>query len=184
MFSQPSLPSLVARATIDPPISLEKKSNWSSVWYTLQTRAQNIFQLMNCQMSMFHPSGKPCLGTKKKEKTSKSQPKTNLHSPPHLLRVLDLTFTDGWKAMFRFGLHDGLCVCVCRHPIYSERQTCGRASRGHTGGRSHRVSRHLLSAVRALIFLARRIQPSLSLVDREIAFWSSSFIFVSPRVAY
>lgn len=24
--------------------------------------------------------------------------------PPMLLRVLDLTFTDGWKAMFRFGL--------------------------------------------------------------------------------
>lgn len=24
--------------------------------------------------------------------------------PPTLLRVLDLTFTDGWKAMFRFGL--------------------------------------------------------------------------------
>ena len=27
---------------------------------------------------------------------------------------------------------------------------------------------HLLSAVRALIFLARRIQPFLSLVDREV----------------
>ena len=29
---------------------------------------------------------------------------------------------------------------------------------------------HLLSAVRALVFLARRIQPFLSLVDREVAF--------------
>ena len=29
---------------------------------------------------------------------------------------------------------------------------------------------HLLSAVRALIFLARRIQPLLSLVDREVEF--------------
>ena len=29
---------------------------------------------------------------------------------------------------------------------------------------------HLLSAVRALIFLARRIQPSLSLVDLEVEF--------------
>ena len=29
---------------------------------------------------------------------------------------------------------------------------------------------HLLSAVRALIFLARRIQPFLSLVDREVKF--------------
>ena len=29
---------------------------------------------------------------------------------------------------------------------------------------------HLLSAVHALIFLARRIQPFLSLVDREVEF--------------
>ena len=29
---------------------------------------------------------------------------------------------------------------------------------------------HLLSAVQALIFLARRIQPFLSLVDREVEF--------------
>ena len=36
---------------------------------------------------------------------------------------------------------------------------------GHTGFLIH------LSAVRALIFLARRIQPFLSLVDREVEFW-------------
>ena len=36
---------------------------------------------------------------------------------------------------------------------------------GHTG-----LLIHLLSAVRALIFLARRIQPFLSLVDREVKF--------------
>ena len=36
---------------------------------------------------------------------------------------------------------------------------------GHTG-----FFNHLLSAVRALIFLARRIQPFLSLVDREVEF--------------
>ena len=52
---------------------------------------------------------------------------------------------------------------------------------GHTGGRSHRrkVTQeeghtgffiHLISAVRALIFLAKRIQPFLSLVDREVEF--------------
>ena len=55
-----------------------------------------------------------------------------------------------------------VCVCVCCHPIYSERQTCGRISRGHTG------SLHLPSAVLALIFIARRIQLSLSLVDRGV----------------
>ena len=36
---------------------------------------------------------------------------------------------------------------------------------GHTG-----FLIHLLSAVRALIFLARRIQPFLSLVDSEVEF--------------
>ena len=36
---------------------------------------------------------------------------------------------------------------------------------GHTG-----FFIHLLSAVRVLIFLARRIQPFLSLVDREVEF--------------
>ena len=36
---------------------------------------------------------------------------------------------------------------------------------GYTG-----IFIHLLSAVRALIFLTRRIQPFLSLVDREVEF--------------
>ena len=36
---------------------------------------------------------------------------------------------------------------------------------GHTG-----FLIHLPSAVRALIFLARRVQPSLSLVDPEVEF--------------
>ena len=38
---------------------------------------------------------------------------------------------------------------------------------GNTG-----FSIHLLSAVLALIFLARRIQPFLSLVDREVEMYS------------
>ena len=54
---------------------------------------------------------------------------------------------------------------------------------GHTG-----FFIHLLSAVRALIFLARRIQPLLSLVEREVEFcvltiksfstrWACLFLF-------
>ena len=31
-------------------------------------------------------------------------------------------------------------ICACYHPIYYGHQTCGRTSRGHTGGRSHRIS--------------------------------------------
>ena len=41
----------------------------------------------------------------------------------------------------------------------------GSTSRGHTG-----FIIHLLSAVRAFFFLARRVQPFLSFVDREVEF--------------
>ena len=59
-----------------------------------------------------------------------------------------------------------LCVCVCFLPIHSGHQVRWTyTSRGHTG-----FLIHLLSAVRALIFLARRIQPFLSLVDCEVEF--------------
>ena len=57
-----------------------------------------------------------------------------------------------------------VCVCVRCHLIYSGRQVCGRTSRGHTG------FLHLSFAVRALTFLAKMIQPFLSLVDREVVF--------------
>ena len=61
------------------------------------------------------------------------------------------------------------CVCVCVFfPFILDIMFVGRTSRGHTEGRSHRIFIHLLSAVRALIFLARSIQPFLSLVDREV----------------
>ena len=62
-----------------------------------------------------------------------------------------------------------MCVCVCFLPICSGRQDCwayqpeSHKEEGHTG-----FLIHLSSAVLALIFLARRIQPFLSLVDREI----------------
>ena len=56
------------------------------------------------------------------------------------------------------------CVCVCVFFPFIMNIN-GRTSRGHTG-----FLIHLLSAVRALIFLARRIQPFLSLVYREVEF--------------
>ena len=49
----------------------------------------------------------------------------------------------------------------------------GRTSRGHTG-----FLIHLLSAVGASIFLARRIQPFLSLVDREVTFLCTNDLIV------
>ena len=50
---------------------------------------------------------------------------------------------------------------------------CGRTSRGVTQEKAHTgFLIHLPSAVLALIFLARRIQPLfLSLVDREVEFY-------------
>ena len=71
-------------------------------------------------------------------------------------------------------------VCCCR-PIYSERRfsPLGRVSRGHTGGRpTHRrfffficfwFSTFLLRCL-PFFFVARRVQHSLSLVDREVEF--------------
>ena len=69
-------------------------------------------------------------------------------------------------------------MCVF-FPFILDIKFVGRTSRGHTGGRSHRIFIHLLSAVRALIFLARRIQPFLSLVDRAVKVTHMHLVFPS-----
>ena len=51
-----------------------------------------------------------------------------------------------------------------------------------TGGRSHRIFHPPSSAVRALIFLARRIQPFLSLVDREVEFCVCVCLFIKLHI--
>ena len=66
-----------------------------------------------------------------------------------------------------------VCICVC-YLIYSRRQVCGRTSRGHTGERSHSISP---SAVLALIFLARRIQPFLPVSNVK-----SNFVYYSELI--
>ena len=63
-----------------------------------------------------------------------------------------------------------VCVCVfSSHPFWTSSSLNVPAGvtqeEGHTG-----FLIHLPSAVRALIFVARRIQPFLSLVDREVEF--------------
>ena len=60
-----------------------------------------------------------------------------------------------------------VCVCVYFLPIHSGLDVPAGVTQeeGHTG-----FLIHLPSAVRALIFVARRIQPFLSLVDREVEF--------------
>ena len=76
-----------------------------------------------------------------------------------------------------FGL-EFVCVCVFFLPIHSEQTSMDvpagvTQEEGHTG-----FLIHLLSAVHALIFLARRIQPFLSLVDREVEFCVLTILIV------
>ena len=72
-----------------------------------------------------------------------------------------------------------MCVCVF-FPFILDIKFVGRTSRGHTG-----FIIRLLSAVRALIFLARRIQRLLSLVDREVELCVLTILFNrSPPVGH
>ena len=65
-----------------------------------------------------------------------------------------------------------LCVCVCvfsSHPFWTSSSLDVPAGVTQEEGRTGFLI-HLLSAVRALTFLARRIQPFLFLVDCEVEF--------------
>ena len=81
---------------------------------------------------------------------------------PYRLRVrswADLTMVLGYT-------NTTMCCVLCVFfPLILDIKYVGRTSWGYTG-----FFIHLLSAVRALFFLARRIQPFLSLVDREVEF--------------
>ena len=71
---------------------------------------------------------------------------------------------------YKLQYYSRVCVCVCvfsSHSFWTSSSLDVPAGvtqeEGHTG-----FLIHLLSAVRALIFLARRIQPLFSLVDRKV----------------
>ena len=71
-----------------------------------------------------------------------------------------------------------VCVCVfSSHPFWTSSSLDVPAGvtqeEGHTG-----FLIHLPSAVRALIFVARRIQPFLSLVDREVEFYACTVLLL------
>ena len=97
-----------------------------------------------------------------------------IHALLYLLAILYLYRLPGTYCnlygQLGFKYHSKL---LCSHAIYSGRQACGRTTRGHTG------FLHRPSAVLALFFLARRIQPFLSLVDREVEFCVLLGIFTS-----
>ena len=63
------------------------------------------------------------------------------------------------------------CVVFSSHPFWTSSSLDVPAGVTQEEGRTGFLI-HLLSAVRALIFVARRIQPFLSLVDREVEFFT------------
>ena len=71
-----------------------------------------------------------------------------------------------------------MCVRVF-FPSILDIKFVGRTSRGHTGVRSHKIS-HPPSFCGACLnfFLARSIQPFLSLVDREVEFCVLTILIV------
>ena len=90
-----------------------------------------------------------------------------------------------WRTFFSVGratstYSDNTVQCVCvfsSHPFWTSSSLDVPAGvtqeEGHTG-----FFIHLPSAVRALIFVARRIQPFLSLVDREVEFLCTNELIV------
>ena len=63
-----------------------------------------------------------------------------------------------------------VCVCVCVVIPFILDVGLVDESAGVTQDEGHTGFLHLPSAVLALIFIARRIQPFLSLVEREVEF--------------
>ena len=73
------------------------------------------------------------------------------------------------RELYKYINYVVVCVVFSSHPFWTSSSLDVPAGvtqeEGHTG-----FLIHLPSAVRALIFVARRIQPFLSLVDREVEF--------------
>ena len=67
-----------------------------------------------------------------------------------------------------------MCVCVF-FPFILDIN--GRTSRGLTGGRSHRIFHPPSFCGACFIFLARRIQPFLSLIDREGGSYGNKILY-------
>ena len=75
-----------------------------------------------------------------------------------------------------------MCVCVCvfsSHSFWTSSSLDVPAGVTQEEGYTEFLI-HFLSAVRALIFLARRIQPFLSLVDRDVEFCVNNLIVLHP----
>ena len=93
-----------------------------------------------------------------------------LPNSPNMLVLIVRTMSGYHRTSKDISFTGLYCVCVfSSHPFWTSSSLDVPAGvtqeEGHTG-----FLIHLPSAVRALIFVARRIQPFLSLVDREVEF--------------
>ena len=71
-----------------------------------------------------------------------------------------------------------LCVCFFLPPFILDIKFVGRTSRGHTGGRSHKISHPPSFCGACLHFSREKIQPFLSFVDREVEFLCTNVLIV------
>ena len=92
---------------------------------------------------------------------------------PGTLFAVGCTLTTCYSLLFvLLSIISVVCVCMC---VLSSRLFWTSSSLDVPAGVTQEEGRtgffiHLPSAVRAFIFIARRIQPFLSLVDREVEF--------------
>ena len=128
-------------------------------------RSVMIYMCFLCPLDRVHLSG--CFGREPKPEVDDFLPL--LLEPTELNSTVCIILVCNRKSKV---VDKSMCVCVCvfsSHPFWTSSSLDVPAGvtqeEGHTG-----FLIHLPSAVRALIFVARRIQPFLSLVDREVEF--------------
>ena len=90
------------------------------------------------------------------------------HTRNILVSIFRPSFSLSVQIVVSCGPSCFLLFSIVFFPFILDVEFVGRTSRGHKGQTGFLI--HLLSAVHALIFLARRIHPFLSLVDREVEF--------------
>ena len=94
---------------------------------------------------------------------------TELLRPPKHKRESKYMSNSKRERKMRLSDLGTVCIVCVFFPFILDIKFVGHTSRGQEEGQTGFLI-HLPSAVRAIIFLARRIQPFLSLVDREVAF--------------
>ena len=145
-----------------------------------QTHSTTLFLLLKKNqngpidlLSIPQSGGKKYLKVYVGSKAANTKPLHDIQTGSPMEITLGQQYNVGEKpTVILYAYINRLVVCVCvfsSHPFWTSSSLDVPAGvtqeEGHTG-----FLIHLPSAVRALIFVARRIQPFLSLVDREVEF--------------